>query len=208
MSLICTGMTPSIFYLHDYETPTSISALATAEEVDTGVNGLYPTVECDRATWHLWVWNWDNNITQHYTSSDSVSGWVLRGDVGVVGAADWHVRRLSDDLWLAGAKMLPSRHIHLFIASRAEGPWLDQGEVFDEATKAPWYLQEEADPAPFEYQGKLYLLFAGWDGEIQRPGIVELDPITYKARSSALPLLTPSAPWQTRNQSSKSSAFG
>lgn len=197
-------------YLHDYGTPEikvrvahTIADLATTKELDTAIKGLYPTVEYDEGAWHLWAWNPDNRITQHYVSNDGISGWVLQGDIGILDAADWHVRKLSSGLWLAGAKMLPSLHIRLFTALQASGPWIDQGEAFNAATRAPWYAQEEADPAPFEYQGKLYLLFAGWDGGIQRPGMVEPDPTTYKARSFAVPLVTPSEPWQISNQSPK-----
>ena len=181
----------------------SITDLANATASIPIPDGRYPTIQYSQGIWHLWVWFGEKMITQHFTSSHFEGPYAL-ADTLPYGLADIHVRKAHNGRYFAAYKDLrdgAQLAAGLLTASSLDGPWDDLGHIF--ADRAGWHAGEEADPALFENNGKLYLSFAGWDGhdltKNQKIGIVEINPTNGKAIGEATILLEANKPWHTRN---------
>ena len=186
----------------------TIAGLAKARAFVPVPNGAYPSIQYRHGVWHLWVYFGHRAITQHFTSS-KFEGPYDAADTLPLGLADIHVRRSRRGVYYAvykdvreGAKLAAG----LLTSQSLYGPWKDMGHIFFHA-RATWHAGEEADPALFEYNGKTYLTFAGWDGldgsNNQKLGIVEVSPQSGKAVGEATILLGATKPWHVRNGQSK-----
>lgn len=185
-------------------TATSIALLATAPDLPTISDGRYPTILKDNDRWHLWVWNREQQVSLHYIST-SFSGPWLFSDSLPRGLADIHVRRFSNGRYFAAYKDVTRQSLMagILVSDTPNGPWHDLGYVFSDIGRASWHTGEEADPALFEYGGKAYLTFAGWDGADgsanQVIAIVEVNSMTGKAVAPASVLTEAKLPWQETN---------
>lgn len=189
-------------------TATSIASLATAPDLPTVTDGRYPTILKDNDRWHLWAWNREKQVSQHYTSTSFAGPWLF-SDSLPRGLADIHVRRFSNGRYFAAYKDVAGQGLMagILVSDTPNGPWEDLGYVFSDIGRANWHAGEEADPALFEYEGKAYLTFAGWDGRDdtanQVIAIAEINPITGKAVRPASVLTEARLPWQETNSQHK-----
>ncbi|MGB3490780.1 MAG: hypothetical protein WBA62_22045 [Xanthobacteraceae bacterium] len=183
---------------------TTIAGLESASKT-TIPDCRYPTILSESGVWHLWGWSTDA-VTKHYTSSSFTGPYTLQDQLPPH-VGDLAVRRHSNGLLYGGYKHATEKTCGIVIAQDTYGPWTDLGAVFEDAGRAPWHEGEEADAAVFEYAGKTYVTFAGWDtidvSKNQLPAIVEIDPRTCKAVRPAVVLVNPTAPWQHRNSQFK-----
>ncbi|GAB3629057.1 hypothetical protein PTE30175_04246 [Pandoraea terrae] len=181
---------------------SSVAGLANALDA-FAMPGLYPTAIVDNGVWHGWVW--DGARTVHYVAPSWDGPYERTDVVDIPSATDWQVRRNPEDgLYYASYKDINSLTADMARAPSPNGPWERLGPVFASDQRASWHRAEEADAAVFFEKGRVYITFAGWgasrdlaSGE-QVIGIVELNPITFKAVDEGQILLHPSHDWQLR----------
>jgi hypothetical protein len=153
---------------------TTLAGLQTATRTTPRPDGHYPSIQFDGTSWHLWVW--ETTCTNHYIAS-SFDGTYVFSDKLPDGLTDIAVRNLSDGIYYAGYKdnnLQPAR-VGVLVSRSPAGPWLDLGYCFSRLGESDLHSAEEADPAIFEADSQVFLVFSGYDGGIQRVMISQID---------------------------------
>lgn len=177
----------------------TLAGLATAAD-DLAIPGRYPSVLAHAGLWYLWVYDPATLRTRLYRSHEPQGPFGLAAEwAGPRYYSDWRVSRdPATGRFLAVYKHVKTLKTGLLTANSPDGPWLDQGPLFDPADREGWHAVEEADPVVIFHAGRAYLAFAGWDGEMQRVGMALLDPKGFKVSGPAWVLVEPTRPWQQR----------
>lgn len=160
----------------------TIQGLAIAAD-DLTIAGRYPSVIFDSGEWHLFLWDQGNGRTDRYTSSSATGPYVFQETVAA-GKADFAVaKNPGNGGYVAAYKESsgsPDDNLAgILTADSLAGPWTDRGIIFTAGERAAWHEAEEADPVPVFFNGRMFVVFAGWPTvgyKRQRVGIVELDP--------------------------------
>ncbi len=178
----------------------SLALLATAVPASPWVAGRYPSMIHDGGVWHVWVW--EGSRCNHYTATDYAGPYTF-SDALPLALTDIHVRRLSNGYYYAVYKDQNSqpRRVGTLVSRSSAGPWTNMGLAFGGDAQS-LFEGEAADPALFEADGEVYLVFSGWDGAAtvsqQRVLIASFDPQTARATSNPTVIVSPLAEWQRR----------
>lgn len=199
-SLIYHGGSYHLFYDDltgtAYRTASSLAGLAGASATALFSGERYPSAFFDGTTWHVFT-NVSNSSKKHYTSSSPGSGYTVADTMPgfPTNANDVDVQFNPQDgqYYCAYKNMGANLPCGVAKSSSLSGPWTDLGLVF--TNRGTWHAQEEADGHCVFVGNRSYVMFAGWDGTTQRPGIVEVDPDTMKALGPAFCIVEPFEDW-------------
>ena len=159
----------------------TIGGLSAAAD-DLTIAGRYPSVLFENGTWNLFLWDQGNARTDRYTAAAAAGPYTFQGTVAS-GKADFAiVVNPSDGSYIGAYKETSGSpddgYMGVLTASSLSGPWTDLGFVYSTGQRAAWHEAEEADPVPVFFNGRLFILFAGYPAAgllRQSVAIVEID---------------------------------
>mgnify|MGYP005827765319 CR=1 FL=1 len=159
----------------------TIAGLSAAAD-DLTIAGRYPSVLFENGTWNLFLWDQGNARTDRYTASAAAGPYTFQNTI-VSGKADFAIAvNPSDGTYVGTYKETSGSpddgYMGVLTAPSLSGPWTDLGLVYSTGQRAAWHEAEEADPVPVFFNGRLYILFAGYPeaGLLrQSVAIVEID---------------------------------
>jgi hypothetical protein len=186
---------PKVLYCR---TAKTIAGLASAPDVSTGVTGVYPSVKRFGATYHLYVFDGTRGHAVHYTSTAPVgAAWTCADEWPLAYASDPGVDlNPANNTYYTVSKTLDGGNIAVQSSSTPGGPWTLVGNVFPEL---PGGVSEIADPdLHFDLDGRCFLFFAAYDGQVQRICAMELSTTTYRPITQPTVLVEPSQAWQQK----------
>lgn len=190
----------SYVWAYDNKTETKIKTASTvgglqAASAAGSISGRFPGIGGSAGDWHAWVQHPSSYIIRHYTAS-VLSSWSLDTSFGS-GHSDPQVRQDPvTGLWWLTYKAVSPLTMGIYTADDPDGPWTDQGLIFDDIGAPSWAANEEADPCPAFIDGRAYVTYAGWDGVTQLVAMVEVHRDTYRASNAGAIIRTPTADWE------------
>ncbi len=180
--------------------------LATETLIIAG-NYSYPTAQFDSGVWHVMAFKQtDGKITYFTSATSSVTSTYAQQSNTLVpqGYTDPHLRfNPADNKWVLATKAgngetidgFTCAFVRIFTSDTIGGTYTDKGFTIPMYKRKRFHRIEEADPAVFFNDGKIYLLFASYDGIAQRIAGALLDS-NYQLSGDAFVLVNPLETWQ------------
>lgn len=181
----------------------TFAGLATATVTLIKTNLRYPTAIYYNGKYHVWGRNFANTGKVEHYSSTTIAGFTgAVADDMFESGIDCHIRPIPNSTnFIRGQKTNVNAQIFTDIATSINGAWknrLGNDSPLDLClpTKQSFFSLEEADPAPFYKDGKLYILFSSWNGTVQSIGIAELNQNTGVVIGTATQIIVPNQTWE------------